>query len=67
MVIVLFFEADALGLTCGNVSHSGRRFEEQQYFHDELKGYVMCLGDINGHMGMNVDWFYWAHGGYGIG
>ena len=50
--------------------------EEKQSFHDELKGerdmhsagyLVMCLGDLNGHVGRHIDGFDGVHGGYGVG
>ena len=28
---------------------------------------VMCLGDLNGHVGMHMDVFYGIHAGYGVG
>ena len=28
---------------------------------------VMCLGDINGHIGRHIDGFDGLHGGYGVG
>ena len=45
-------------------------------FYDELKceldihsadNLVMCLGDINGHVGRHTDGFDGAHGGYDVG
>ena len=46
--------------------------EEKQSFYDELKGewdmhsvdyLVICLGDLSGHMGRNIDEFDGVHGG----
>ena len=28
---------------------------------------VMCLGDVNGHVGRNIYGFDGVHGGYGVG
>ena len=28
---------------------------------------VMCLGDVNGHMGRHIDGFDGGHGRYGVG
>ena len=50
--------------------------EEKQSFHDKLKcewdmhgagDLDMCLGDLNGHVGMLIDGFDGVHGGFGVG
>ena len=72
VMTVVVFEEDVLRLVCGYVLQGGRSFEEKQSFYDELKcewnmhsasDFVMCLGDINGH----IDGFDGVHGGYGAG
>ena len=49
--------------------------EEKQSFYDDLKcewdmhstdDLVMCLGDLNGHVGRHIDGFDRVHGGYGV-
>ena len=50
--------------------------EEKQSFYDELKcksdmhyagDLVMCLCDINGHIGRHIDGFNGDHEGFGVG
>ena len=57
-------------------SEKWKKFGRKIVFYDELKGewdthsageLVMCLGDINGHIGWHIDGFDGAHGEYGIG
>ena len=57
---LVVFEEDVLRLTCG------RCLEEKQSFYDELKcewdmhsadDIVICLGDIDGHVGRHIDGF----------
>ena len=73
---VVVSKKDVLILICGYAPKSGRSFEEKQSFYDELKyewhmhypdDLVVCLGDINGHIGRNIDGFDGIHGGYGVG
>ena len=73
MTLVVVYEQDVLRLTRGYSPQSGRSLEEKQSFYDELKcewdmhyadDLVMCLGDLNGHIGRHVDGI---HGGYGVG
>ena len=63
MTLVAVFEEDVLRLICGYAPQSGRSLEEKS-FHDELQcewdmhsadDLVMCLGDINGHIGRHID------------
>ena len=51
-------------------------FGGKQSFYDELKcerclhsadDLVLCLGNINGHIGRRIDDFDGVHGGYGVG
>ena len=68
-VMTVVFEEDVLRLICGYAPQSGGSFDEKQSFYDEMKceldmhtagDLVMCLGDINGHMGSYIDenaWF----------
>ena len=76
MTVVVVFEEDVLRLIYGYVPQSGWSLEEKQSFHDELKcewdmhstdGLIMCLGDINGHIGRHIDGFNGVHGGYVVG
>ena len=76
MIIVVVFEEDVLRLICGYAPQSGRNLKEKQSFYNELKcewdmhsadDLVMCLGDINGHVGRHINEFDWVHGGYGVG
>ena len=66
VMTVVVFEEDVLRLICGYAPQSGRSFEEKQSFYDEIKSecdmhsagdLVMCLGDINGHVGRHIDRF----------
>ena len=54
MAAVLVFEEDVLRLICRHAPQSGKSFEENQSFYDELNSdwdmhsavdLVMCLGD----------------------
>ena len=67
---VVVFEEDVLRLICGHTPQSGRIFWEKQCVYDELTGewdmhiagdFVMCLGDINGHIGRHIDGFDGFH------
>ena len=69
---VVVFEEDVLRFICGHAPRCGRSQEEKQFFHDELKrewdmhdaGYlVMCLGNLNTHVGRHIDGFDGVHGG----
>ena len=62
-VMTLVVEDDVLRLICGYAPKSGRCLEEKQSFYDELKcewdmnsadDLVMCLSDINGHIGRYI-------------
>ena len=74
MPVVLVFEEDVLRLICGYAPQNGRQFEEKQSFCDELKGesdilhtaadLVVCLGDLNGHVGRHIDGY---NGVYDVG
>ena len=73
MSLVVVFGEDMLRLICGYAPQSGGNLEEKQSFYDKLKcewdmhsvgDLVMCLGDINGHIGRHYDG---VHGGYGAG
>ena len=53
-----------------------KKFGRKTVFYDELKcecdvhsagDLVMCLGDINGHVGRHIDGFEGVHARYGIG
>ena len=70
------FEEDVLTLICGYGPQSGRSFEGKQSFYDELKcewdlhsadDLVMCMGNINGHVGRHIDGLDGVYGGYGVG
>ena len=76
VMTVVLFEEDVLRLICGYVPQSGKRLEEKQSTHDELKresdmhsadDLVMCLGDFDGHVGIHIDGFDGMHGGYDVG
>ena len=76
MTLVVVFEEDVLRLSCGYAPQGGRCLEEKQAFNDVLKcewdtqaadDLVMCLGDINGHIGRHIDSFDGMNGGYGVG
>ena len=65
-----------LKLICGNAQDCVRSCEEKQSSYDELKcewdmhsadDLVMCLGDINGHIGKHIDGLDGVHGGFGVG
>ena len=71
-MIVVVFEEDVLTLICGYASQRGRCLEEKQSFYDELKcewdvlssgDFVMCLDDINGHIGRHIEGFNRIYGG----
>ena len=73
VTVVVVFEEDVLRLIYGYAPQCGRSLEEKKSFYDELKGecnthnaddLVMCLGDINGHIGMHIDGI---RGVYGAG
>ena len=66
MTLVIVFEEDVLRLIYGYAPQSGRSFEEKQSFYDKLKceldmhstdDLVMCLHDLNGHVGRHIDGF----------
>ena len=74
MTFVVFKE-DVLRMICGHASQSGRSIDEKQSYYYKLKceldmhsadDLVMCLGDLNGHVGRHIDGFDWAYGGYGV-
>ena len=65
-----------LRLICGYSVQSARILEEKQSFHNELKSewgmhsvddLIVCLGDINGHVGRHIDGFNGVHGDCGVG
>ena len=71
MTVVADLEDDVLRLICGYAVQSGRSLEEKQSFYDELNSewnihsagdLVMCLGDLNGHIGRYIDGFDGVHG-----
>ena len=62
-----------LWLICGYDPRGGRSLEEKLSFYNELKGewgmhsadyFVMCFGELNGHMCWRVDRFDLVHVGY---
>ena len=64
MTLVAVFDEDVLRLICGYSPQGGRSLEENHSIYDELKcewdmhsvgDLVMCLGDINGHIGRHID------------
>ena len=76
MTLVVVFEEDVLRLICGYAPQCGRSLKEKQSFHDELicewnthsaDDLVMCLGDINGHVGRHIDGFDGVHGECSVG
>ena len=76
MTIVVVFEEDVLRLICEYAPKSERNLDIKQSFYDELKcewdmhsadDLVMCLDDINGHVGRHIDGLDGVHGGYGVG
>ena len=73
---VVVFEEDVLRLICWYAPQSGRSLEEDQSFYGEPKcecdthsadDLVMCLGDINVHVGRHIDSFDGMHRGHGVG
>ena len=73
---VVVFDEDVLRFICWYAPQCGRSLEEKQSLYDELKyewdmhsadGLVMCLGDINGHIGRPIYGFNGANVGHGIG
>ena len=76
VMTLVILEADVLRMICEYAPQCGRRSEKTQYFYDELKcewdmhstdDLVMCLGDINGHIGRHIDGLDGVHGGLGVG
>ena len=76
VMTLVVVEEGVLRLICGYAPQSGRSLEEKQSFYEELKCewdmhyeniLVMCLGDINGHVGRHIDCFDGLHVGYGVG
>ena len=76
VMTVVVLEEDVLRLICGHAPQSGRCFEEKQSFYDEQKcewdmhsadDLVMCLGDINEHVGRHIDGFDGVHERFGVG
>ena len=68
---LVVFEEDVLRLISGYSPQSGRSLEEKQSFHDELicewdidsvDDVVMCLCDLNGHVGRHIDSLDEVHG-----
>ena len=75
MTVVVVCEDDVLRLICGYATQGGRSLEEKQSFYDELEyewdmrsvgELVMCLSDINGHVGRHTDGFNGVHEGHGV-
>ena len=75
MTVVAVLEKDVLRMICGDAPQSAV-MEEKQSFYDEMKGewdmdsasdLVMCLGDIDGHIGRHIDRYDGDHGWYGTG
>ena len=59
-----------LRIICWHAPHSGKGLEEKPSLYDELKcqwdtnsagDVVMCLGDINRHIGRHIDGFDGVH------
>ena len=70
MAVLLVLVEDVLRLICGYALLGGRSLVEKQSSYDEVKGmcdmysdFVMCLGDINGHVSRHIDRFDRAHWG----
>ena len=64
MTFVDVIEEEVLRLISSYAPQSGRSVEEKQSFYEELKcewdmqcaeDFVMCLGDINEHIGRHMD------------
>ena len=76
MVIVkaaVVFDDYVLRLICGHAPQGVSFMFKKTSFYDELKGewdmhgvdeLVVCLGDINGHVGRHIDGHDVAHGQY---
>ena len=57
-------------MICGYAPQSGRRLEDELKCDWDMHSavdLVMCLCDINGHIGRHIDGFNRVHGGYGVG
>ena len=72
---VVVFEEDVLRLICKYAPQYERSCEEKQTLYGELKcewdmhsadALVICLGDINGHVGKHTDVIDGVHGGCGV-
>ena len=70
MAVVLVFKENVLRLICGYAPPSGGSLEEKHSFYDELKGewdmhiadgFVLCLGDLNGHISRHIYGFDEVH------
>ena len=75
-VMVVVFEENVTKLICLCTLQSGRNWEEEQPFYDELIGelnmhsendLVICFGDFNWRMGQHIDGFDRVRGEYGAG
>ena len=71
MTVVVVFEEDVLRLICRYAPQSGRSLKKKQTYYDELicewymhsaGDLVICLGNLNGHVGRYIDGFNGAHG-----
>ena len=74
MAIEIALEGDLVTFVSVYSSQVGRPQEEKDEFYDELyrfigklKGKYVVLGDMNGHVGRDVDGFEGVHGGNGFG
>ena len=74
MAIELALEGELVTFVSVYAPQVGRPQEEKDEFYDELyrfigklKGKYVVLGDMNGHVGRDVDGFEGVHGGNGFG
>ena len=74
MAVKLILEGELVTFVSVYAPQVGRPQEEKDQFYDELyrfigqlKGKYVVLGDMNGHVGTDVDGFEGVHGGNGFG
>ena len=76
MVVVIIFGKKVVKIVCAYAPQGGRSMSEKEKFYEEMargcevenaNEVLICLGDLNGHIGKEVDGFEGLHGGFGIG
>ena len=74
--LAIVFDEEVSRAVCTYAPQSGKSMEEKEHFYEELSRdwtshhtseLIIGMGDINGHVGRNIDAFHGVQGGLSIG